>query len=96
MKESILESLHDPELRSALISSITEGAIVASQDDALSGALYRSASQAVLEAFGDDRLISGLQQVAREVLKDPNLHRAAIKGAVSNLNPLHNASSSYS
>lgn len=55
VKDSILESLHDDELRCATTASITKAAITASQDEDLQRALNIAGRNAVREALCDEK-----------------------------------------
>eukprot|EP00930_Biecheleria_cincta_P015426 TRINITY_DN12881_c0_g1_i1.p1 TRINITY_DN12881_c0_g1~~TRINITY_DN12881_c0_g1_i1.p1 ORF type:complete len:370 (-),score=65.69 TRINITY_DN12881_c0_g1_i1:154-1263(-) len=88
LKDSILESMQDDELRCATTASITKAAITASQDQDLQSALNIAGRNAVREALCDESLIRTLFGVLQEGLRDPGIHSAALKGALSTINPL--------
>eukprot|EP00931_Biecheleriopsis_adriatica_P101742 TRINITY_DN76821_c0_g1_i1.p1 TRINITY_DN76821_c0_g1~~TRINITY_DN76821_c0_g1_i1.p1 ORF type:complete len:370 (-),score=74.94 TRINITY_DN76821_c0_g1_i1:79-1188(-) len=88
IKESIMESMHDAELRTATVDNIKKAAIDASQDHSLQSALNTAGRNAVKEALSDESLIRTLFHVLQEGLRDPGIHSAALKGALSTINPL--------
>merc|ERR1719486_1379230 len=72
--------------------SVTMATVEASQDQALQSTLNSAMRNGVKEALSDDTVVGTFFNVVKEGLRDPAMHRAALKGAVTAANPLKDVS----
>lgn len=91
-RESLLEAMTDQRSQTVMVSCCTRAmataTIAASQDRDLQNTLNTAMRSGVKEALTDSTLIDTLFNVMKEGLRDPKLHAAALKGAVTAANPL--------
>merc|ERR1719215_1359103 len=73
---------------SCMCKSATAATIEASQDLGLRSTLNTAMRSGVKEALTDGTVVDTFFNVIREGLRDPKMHQAALKGAVTAANPL--------
>jgi len=92
LRASLLEAMTDEGSQAMLVSccskAVTTAAIAASQDQDLQNTLNTAMRSGVKGALTDTTLIDTLFNVMMEGLRDPKMHAAALKGAVTAANPL--------
>jgi hypothetical protein len=91
-RSSLQDTMLDERTQDAMIAccskAVTTATIAASQDEDLLATLNIVMRNGVKEALNDEGLINTFFTVLRDGLRDPKIHQAALKGAVTAANPL--------
>jgi hypothetical protein len=95
-RDSLIEALNDETTQAMMVSccskAVTTATIAASQDEDLQCTLNTAMRNGVKEALSDDTVVGTFFNVVKEGLRDPKMHQAALKGAVTAANPLKDVS----
>lgn len=91
-RASLLEAMIDERAQAMMVAccseAMTTATIAASQDEDLKNTLNSAMRSGVKEALTDTTLIDKVCDLVKDVLRDPKMHAAAMKGAATAANPL--------